>query len=79
MFKVTVQDEADNKFIPIMEYALNDTYKKMMGARLIYGNKVIDYLMETKQVELLMDAINGKLEESNIAMDEETYKRIFEV
>lgn len=77
MFKVMVQNDEDLKFVPIMELAINDTYKKIMGARVMYGNKLIDYLFSTNQLELIKDAMDGKLAESNIVIDEETYKNIF--
>lgn len=77
MFKVTVQNDEDLKFVPIMEMAINDTYKKIIGARVMYGDKLIDYLSLTNQLELIKDAMDGKLVETNIVMDEETYKKIF--
>lgn len=77
MFKVTVHNEEDEKFIPIMEYGINETYKKILGAKVMYGDNVINYLIQTEQTELLRDAINGKLDDTEIMMDKETYERIY--
>lgn len=66
MFKVTVHNEEDNKFVPIMEYALNDIYKKLIGAKLLYGDSVIEHLIDSQQYDTLISAMNGKLDLDNI-------------
>lgn len=78
MFNVTVENEDDKKFIPILEYTLNkEIYPKLRDARIIYGDNLINYLFATEQYNLIMDAMNGVLNEGNILMDQSTYDRIY--
>lgn len=69
MFKVTTNNAEDEKFIPILEFMATETHNKLIGAMVMYGSQLINYLIETNQSKLLTDAMNGKLDNTEIEMD----------